>query len=379
MESVAFSADGTVIASENESWFGLWSLEDGDAACHSSLPDGIRWLRFSHDGRELASSDDGGIRFWDASTGRQVAALPFRIGLDYGPDDRVFVSLAFDFRISVFERRTSNERLIEGFSRSGVFPVAPDEQSEDSRARELYYHASTTPPLRMLSSDGEYVLAVLSGRGGLYGSDLSGVPAVFLDSDFEGRGVFGTHAIEFWPFAESLVYVGRSGGTAPQGVLLTRTLGEEGLTEVSEFEGRLLACAPLPTRMQLAVVTSVESGDRLRIQLIDRIDGATLNSVDLDQSSQSNNIAEDPNVIASCSTDSEILAVSSGQRTTLLLLNDLSILGHLEGHPGPIQAHAFCQRSPRLATADESTILIWDLQPFTSVTPAKRMRRPQSP
>ena len=77
--TVAFSADGTTLASTRQSgdiW--LWDVASGSLARtlsgHSAL---VFWLSFSADGATLASGSrwDGTIRLWDVATGESTATL----------------------------------------------------------------------------------------------------------------------------------------------------------------------------------------------------------------------------------------------------------------------------------------------------------------
>ena len=77
--TVAFSADGTTLASTRQSGdIRLWDVASGNLARtlsgHSAL---VFWLSFSADGATLASGSrwDGTIRLWDVATGESTATL----------------------------------------------------------------------------------------------------------------------------------------------------------------------------------------------------------------------------------------------------------------------------------------------------------------
>ena len=76
--SVAFSSDGTVIASGSRNGtVHLWDAETGSCKCalkgHS---DCVRAVSWSPDGRMLASgSDDETIKLWDAQSGKVNSTL----------------------------------------------------------------------------------------------------------------------------------------------------------------------------------------------------------------------------------------------------------------------------------------------------------------
>jgi dipeptidyl aminopeptidase/acylaminoacyl peptidase len=82
VHALAFSPDGTTLATDN--WDGheqLWDLRTG-------TPRGAPWVAqaagqvattsFSRDGRMLVTSGLGPTELWDASTGKQISALPTR-------------------------------------------------------------------------------------------------------------------------------------------------------------------------------------------------------------------------------------------------------------------------------------------------------------
>ncbi len=78
IQAIAFSPDGKTVVSAGDPTLHLWSLETGkEIRQFSGHSDVVDALRFSHDGRYIASgSVDKTVRIWDAATGQEIRRLP---------------------------------------------------------------------------------------------------------------------------------------------------------------------------------------------------------------------------------------------------------------------------------------------------------------
>ncbi len=72
VRALAFSSDGTMLASAVADGIRLWDVEAGTRT--AALPAGAASVAFSRDGATLASGSRDGIRLWNLETGTEVAA-----------------------------------------------------------------------------------------------------------------------------------------------------------------------------------------------------------------------------------------------------------------------------------------------------------------
>lgn len=83
VRSVDFSPDGQFLATESDQAVKIWAVPDGRIV-HNLLghENNINQVKYSPNGHVLASCDDDGtVRLWDTTTGRQMSVL-------YSPDTR---------------------------------------------------------------------------------------------------------------------------------------------------------------------------------------------------------------------------------------------------------------------------------------------------
>jgi WD40 repeat protein len=99
VRSLAFSADGRLLASGADNWdIRLWDMSSGaevrQLQGHIAR---VNSLAFHADGRTLASAGwDGTVRFWHIATGRELMVLrcaaPLIHAVAFSPDGRILVA-----------------------------------------------------------------------------------------------------------------------------------------------------------------------------------------------------------------------------------------------------------------------------------------------
>jgi WD40 repeat protein len=132
--SIAFSPDGRFMATGEA--FGavrLWDLRSGEVLwMRSTDPRGVNSVAFSADGSKLASAGGGPIRVWDVASGREIAKLGKASGgsatVTFAPDGRRIAGAAWDGSIRIWDLATQREQTrVQGhFGQVLVLAWSPD-------------------------------------------------------------------------------------------------------------------------------------------------------------------------------------------------------------------------------------------------------------
>ena len=147
--SVAFSPDGTVLAfGLLDGTIKLWDRATRrDIAVFERHSGQVRYMAFSPDGSTLASASEEEIMLWDVATGRTTATLQGHAPLVFSPDGTVLAFGLLDGTITLWDRVTgTNVATVRGHAspvRSMAF--SPDGQVLVSRggSRILLWDASS--------------------------------------------------------------------------------------------------------------------------------------------------------------------------------------------------------------------------------------------
>jgi len=113
--SVDFSRDGKLVAGEGWDDVFVWSVEDGRIAAR--IPDHqVTALAFGPDGTRLATGSlEGGLKVWDAGTGRSLAAFTGNLGqvldLAFSPDGSRLATSSSDGTVRLWDVRTGRQVL----------------------------------------------------------------------------------------------------------------------------------------------------------------------------------------------------------------------------------------------------------------------------
>ncbi len=115
--SLAFSPDGTTLATGSGQGVSLWNLETRRAT--EALSRGLTVVAYSHDGATLAIGSGSQVQLWDMASGEQVATLPGHAqqirSLDFTRDGRSLVSASPDgIRLWDVETQTTTATLPVG-------------------------------------------------------------------------------------------------------------------------------------------------------------------------------------------------------------------------------------------------------------------------
>lgn len=126
--SIAFSPDGTVLASGNGVGITLWDVDTGESRASLSRGD-IRSVVFSPDGTLLASGHpDGKVRLWDTATNQEWATLGEHDGIVYtlafSPDGTLLASAGQDSLVRLWDVATKDVVATIRIPRTRTWSVA---------------------------------------------------------------------------------------------------------------------------------------------------------------------------------------------------------------------------------------------------------------
>jgi serine/threonine protein kinase/WD40 repeat protein len=109
--TLAFSPDGTLLASGGRSPVKLWDSASGRLLLQMRAPDFVTGLTFTPDGRRLASSGvrgytTGGVFVYDLEDGRGIRTLRGLVspvsGVRFSPDGRLLAALAQNWQVAIW-------------------------------------------------------------------------------------------------------------------------------------------------------------------------------------------------------------------------------------------------------------------------------------
>jgi WD40 repeat protein len=132
LRSVAFSPDGRLLATGGyaKTPVIIWNAATGEPI--RELPN--KWLTmsvaFHPDGKRLATAcNDGTVRVWDVTTGKEIVRPPLRHGtavasVAFSPDGQSLASASLDRTVKVWDTTTWKHRLVLPDPTGGVWSVA---------------------------------------------------------------------------------------------------------------------------------------------------------------------------------------------------------------------------------------------------------------
>ena len=418
VNAVIFSQDGEIFASgSDDGTIRLWAAHTGEMLTilkgDAKFPEGIRALAFSPDGTTLASTNAEKIWLWDTSTKQLKEILKGHAAVVtsvvFSPDGKTIASASWDWTLRLWDASTRKLRKTFGEHSSLVNTVAfsPDGETIASASRGLIHLWNTKGDLLELwyARTGEhvehfvdhidYVLTVvfspdgkLIASGG-YDSRLrlwdantghhiatlrGGGPAVAFSPDGEllanaygGDGIIGT--IGLWD-----VHTGELRHILKEyhGLLTCLAFSQDGKTLVSSSGDSEVIFWDIPTAQRRYSLTTQHTGSVSSVAFSP--DGKTLASGSYDQTlrlwdphtGERKAVLQYPDYVTSVafSPDGRTVAVgSSGWQNNRIQLLDTETLQPLEtlvGHVEDITDLAFSPDGKTLASAScDGTILLW--------------------
>ncbi|WP_437942080.1 pentapeptide repeat-containing protein [Sorangium sp. So ce341] len=190
--SIAFSPDGDTLASgSDDHTVRLWDVSTGNVLCtlkgHSSY---VTSVTFSPHGRALASaSSDATVRLWDVATFRQLSVLRGHqqrvMSVAFSPDGEVLASGAHDATVRLWEVSTGNMLRVLSGHQGGVLSVVFSPSGERLASGSLdhnigLWQVSTGEALHMLKGHSRHVRTVAFSPDGATLASGSGDGSVRL-------------------------------------------------------------------------------------------------------------------------------------------------------------------------------------------------------
>jgi WD40 repeat protein len=126
--SVVFSPDGRLVAGEGWDDVFVWSVDDS-AIVARMREQQVTALAFSPDGQRLATGSlEGGLKLWEARTGRQLESLTGNLGqvldLAFSPDGTSLATSSSDGTVRLWDVGTGRQTLTLASGVAGE--VGPD-------------------------------------------------------------------------------------------------------------------------------------------------------------------------------------------------------------------------------------------------------------
>jgi WD40 repeat protein len=302
-------------------WHYLWRLPHQEARTLRGHTDKVTCVRYSPDGRQIASSgDERTVRVWDAATGRPVQTLRGHahhvVQVSFSSDGRRLVSSSFDSTARVWNLQTGKQELL------------------------LQHPATWVVRGAAFSPDGRWIATACdNGHLGLWDAR-------------DGRSVFSLRAHD--GFVRRLCF-------SPDGTRIA-TAGTDGRVKVWDWKSRKEVFTPPAPRGPLYCVSYSPDGKYLAYSGTE----GTVRVLDASTGNQIHALEGHRYVVndVSFSRDGRQLASASWDQT--VLVHDLSQgrLAHtLKGHAGYVYGVSFAPDGRSLATSGwDGLVKIWDLQ-----------------